>query len=93
LLREPPHAGKDELHGDRPGGAVTVRRNRVHWFNHEGTPNPYWNGGGFTEVTEAENRFGDATVLSEVPKPPSVAPMPPRPAVSADGVVRLPWVP
>jgi hypothetical protein len=62
-----------------PGGRITVRRNRVHWINGEGTENPFWDGGGFAEVVEEENRFGDASLIQELPAPPPLPILPFRP--------------
>ena len=62
-----------------PGGRITVRRNRVHWINGEGTQNPFWDGGGFAEVVEEENQFGDASLIQELPAPPPLPILPFRP--------------
>ncbi len=79
----------------QPSDHVTVARNRVNWVNKEGEENSWWNGGGVQEFTERDNHFADATLSAALPKPPSQAPLPPKPwaSVKADGtkLVRLPW--
>ncbi|MEM9914045.1 MAG: right-handed parallel beta-helix repeat-containing protein [Planctomycetota bacterium] len=47
---------------DAPAGPVVVTDNRVQWINADGRSNPYWNGNGFTSVTQTDNTFGDATL-------------------------------
>lgn len=70
------------------GGEVVVRGNKIHWVNAAGAPNPYWNGGGFTKVTEEENSFQDIKLLESPPTPPSRAPLPPIPFGSK---IVFPW--
>ncbi len=72
----------------QPCDHITLARNRVHWVNKEGEEFSFWNGGGATDLTETDNHFSDATLLSEAqPQPPSQAPLPPKPwiSVSTDG--------
>ena len=80
----------------QPCDHITLTRNRVHWVNKEGEEFSFWNGGGATDLTETDNHFSDATLLSEVkPKPPTNAPLPPKPwvTVNADGMkkARVGW--
>ncbi len=80
----------------QPCDHITLARNRVHWVNKEGEEFSFWNGGGATDLTETDNHFSDAALLSEAPPPPpSKAPLPPKPWVTmnADGTqkVRLGW--
>ena len=60
----------------RPGGQVTVRRNRVRWINRDGVDNSYWNGGGFSAIREEENRFGDAAPAPQIAPPPPLPSLP-----------------
>ena len=79
----------------QPSDHVTIARNRVSWVSKDGEETSWWDGGGVQQLTETDNHFGDATLSSAQPKPPSQAPMPPKPvaSVNADGTktVRLPW--
>ena len=78
-----------------PSDHITVARNRVSWVSKEGEETSWWNGGGVEDLTESDNHFADATLSAALPKPPSQAPLPPKPwaTVNADGTktVRLPW--
>lgn len=47
---------------DQPTGDVLVADNRVAWVNAQGRNNSYWNGDGFTKVTQRNNRFDDPTI-------------------------------
>ena len=82
---------------DKPSDHVSVMRNRVYWVNKTGEENSWWNGGNVQEVELKDNHFADAALATDLPAPPSCAPMPPQPWVSpgADGtsVARLPWEP
>jgi len=64
-----------------PAGRVTLRGNTVAWLNSAGKDNPYWDGGGFSEVIKEDNTFGGRELLdaTPVPKPPSTPPQVPVP--------------
>lgn len=47
---------------DQPTGDVLVADNRVAWVNAQGRNNSYWNGNGFTNVTQRNNQFDDRTI-------------------------------
>jgi hypothetical protein len=78
-----------------PSDHVMLIGNRVQWLNQDGKENSWWNGGNTQDVEEKDNRFADPTLASNLPAPPSRAPMPPQPRASLDAngtrVVRLPW--
>jgi hypothetical protein len=80
-----------------PTDHVTLIGNRVQWVKRDGTENSWWDGGGVQKVELKDNHFEDSSLATNLPAPPSRAPMPPQPYVSlnADGakVVRLPWKP
>lgn len=80
-----------------PSDHVTLLGNRVHWINHDGEENSWWAGGGIEEIEQKDNHFADTTLPAGLPRPPSVAPMPPEPVLTpgSDGklVARLPWKP
>jgi hypothetical protein len=70
------------------GGKVTVRSNKVAWINKDDRPNPYWHGGGFSEVIDKDNQFGLADLFHDVPSPPTTPPLPPIPYGKT---VSFPW--
>jgi len=74
---------------------VTVLRNRVSWVTKDGVDESWWNGGGVKKLAERDNHFADASLANITTKPPSNAPLPPKPwlTVNADGTktARLPW--
>jgi len=78
-----------------PSDHVTVLRNRVSWVTKDGVDESWWNGGGVKKLAERDNHFADASLANITPKPPSNAPLPPKPwlTVNADGTktARLPW--
>ena len=67
-------------------GQVSLRGNTVAWVNSAGQDNPYWDGGGFSKVSETGNTFGGSALLQQtsVPDPPSNAPQPPVPFKERD---------
>jgi hypothetical protein len=81
----------------QPMDHVTLIGNRVQWTKKDGTENSWWDGGGVQDVEQRDNHFADSSLATNLPAPPSRAPMPPQPCASlnADGasVVRLPWKP
>ncbi|MEM1110035.1 MAG: right-handed parallel beta-helix repeat-containing protein [Planctomycetota bacterium] len=46
-------------------GPILVENNRVRWVNAGGQSNPYWNGGGFPQIIERDNAFGDPTLATD----------------------------
>lgn len=62
-----------------PAGAITVADNRVRWVNADGRSNPYWNGNGFTQVTQQNNAFGDARLDADALAPDPSQTVPPMP--------------
>ncbi len=64
---------------DAPPGDITVADNRVQWINAEGRSNPYWNGEGFTQVTQQNNAFGDASLNPHTLAPDPTQTVPPIP--------------
>ncbi|MBB6430544.1 right-handed parallel beta-helix repeat-containing protein [Algisphaera agarilytica] len=52
-------------YANAPAGDVLVADNRVNWLNAKGQSNPYWNGDGFTKVTQQNNAFGDARLSTD----------------------------
>ena len=71
---------------DRPAGRVTLRHNTIAWVNANGGDNPYWDGGGFTQVVQEDNTFGGRALLDsiEIPEPPSERHAPPVPYVEEE---------
>jgi hypothetical protein len=78
-----------------PSHHITLARNRVSWVNKNGEENSWWDGGGAEDVVMDHNQFADASLHDALPKPPSVAPIPPKPWISKNAggrdVVRWPW--
>lgn len=80
-----------------PSHDVFIAHNRVHWLDLHGEATDWWDGGGVSKLKQVDNHFADETLDSNIPAPPSQAPLPPRPHVSTDSaghaVVCLPWKP
>lgn len=76
----------------KPGSDITVTGNTVAWWSAKGGKNSFWDGKGFENQTVKDNQW-DALEYFEkhFPTPPSFEPLPPKPHVSANGAVLLPW--